>query len=130
MGFVDIPVSDGIDPDLGELAGLLAEEAAIDQFVDRGGDEECRAQQQPRQGRGASDQVRPAGRDPPHGQAGKDHGRQRRQPKHRGEQRQRREQSGQQSPHGQGTDRAVARQFFVGRVEHRGGRRRLVFRRG
>ena len=111
-------MADGIDPDLGELPGLLAEKVAIDQIVDRRGDEECRAQQQPGQGRGTSHQFRPAGRDPPQGQAGKDHGRQRQQPEHRGEHRQRRKQSGQQPRHGQGTERAVARDLFVSRVEH------------
>ena len=54
MGLVDFPMADGIDPDLGELPGLLAEEVAIDQLVDRRGDEEYRAQQQPGQGRGTS----------------------------------------------------------------------------
>ena len=50
MGFVDVSHADGIDPDRGELPGLLAEEVAIDEIVDRWGDEECRAQRTARPG--------------------------------------------------------------------------------
>ena len=80
MGLVDFPMADGIDPDLGKLPGLLAEEIAIDQIVDRRGDEETVPSISP---------ARAAGRPTRSGErvairrsasAGKDHGRQRQQP--------------------------------------------------
>ena len=68
MRLVNVSIADGVDPELGELAGLLAEQAAGDDSVDGRGDEEGRAQHEAGQGRAASSQRRPAGGDAAEGQ--------------------------------------------------------------